>query len=311
MRSMLCAMCCLLALACGGGADGETDAGPAPVDSGPPVDGGLLGDEAFGELGGTSEGIAMVTLGGEDALVVTRGLASDRMLRVAPDGAVTELATVPGGLAIAQLADGAMLVCGRTSADTSAPGAIWRVEESGAASMLIAADPDGGELALANALAIAPDQSFFVFTDSDGDRVYRAGIDGSAYALVTDALDFPNGVAFAADGSAVFVAEWNGAARFPVMPDGSLGAPAVVVSDVQNPDGLVVAPDGALLVISSTRGVWRAEPGAPAAQLTRTPMLAANGALGRGAYGAGVLYVASLARTSLTRITLAGRVPGF
>lgn len=315
MNSKLGWVALLLSLqACGGGEamglDGGVDA--APADSGPRADAGLLAETLFGDLGGTSEGIAMVTLGGEDALVVTRGIGSDLVLRVAPDGTTTTFATVPGGLAMAQLADGALLVCGRTLSDSSAPGAVWRVETDGSASILISADPAGGDIGQANALAIAPDESFFVFTDSELDRVYRASIDGSGLALVTDALDFPNGVAFSADGSAVFVAEWNGAAvhRFAVS-SGELGAPEEVVTGIPNPDGVLVAPDGALLVVSSIRGVWRAVPGEAATQLARGPMLGANAALGRGAYGEGTLYVASLARTQLTRLDLGGRVSGF
>ena len=154
----------MLALcACGGGEAMDLDGGAdaAPSDAGPRPDGGLLGEMPFGELGGTSEGIAMVTLGGEDALVVTRGIGSDLVLRVAPDGTTTNFATVPGGLAIAQLSDGALLVCGRTVSEASAPGAVWRVETDGSASLLVSADPEGGDIGQANALALAPDESFF------------------------------------------------------------------------------------------------------------------------------------------------------
>ncbi|ACQ79672.1 SMP-30/Gluconolaconase/LRE domain protein [Beutenbergia cavernae DSM 12333] len=112
-----------------------------------------------------------------------------------------------------------------------------------------------GTLETPNAVVVAPDGTLYV-SDSgtqgarDG-RVFRFGPDGSGGPWFTQPLDFANGVALAADGGALYVAETfrPGITRIPIGDDGEPGAAQSVVElPGVLPDGVTLGPDGRLYV---------------------------------------------------------------
>lgn len=76
--------------------------------------------EAFASLPASSEGLAFGPgPDGETNLYV--GVRSHQVVRIAPDGTVTEHASIPEPVGVALGADGALVVCGTTS--STEPGA--------------------------------------------------------------------------------------------------------------------------------------------------------------------------------------------
>lgn len=86
---------------------------------------------------------------------------------------------------------------------------------------------------------------------------YRAFADGQLEQLGTG-LAFPNGVALNADESAVFLAETprNHILRFPIAPDGTVGAPTVFarLRGSPGPDGMAFDAEGRLYVAHHGEG---------------------------------------------------------
>src|SRR5690606_22042177 len=138
----------------------------------------------------TSEGLALGTFEGSSSIFV--GTIDDRVVRVTPDGVVHDFVAIEGPLGMEVRASGELVLCAKT--DEGVPG-IFEIAMDGTVTPLVLADPDGAAFGLTNNVTIAPDGSL-VFTDSDGDRVYRADADGSNVALVTDVITYPNGLAF-------------------------------------------------------------------------------------------------------------------
>ena len=286
------------------------DAGPVDAgisDAAPPIDAGPR-PMPFAELGGASEGIARGrTPAGESVLYV--GVRDGRVVRVAPDGTVSDLAQVDAPVGIAVAANGDVLVCGSTGPEMGAPSVLFAIDPmSGMRRTLVAAGPGGAPLGLCNYVAVAPDDSI-VFSDSEADRLIRADADGSGVALVTDAIDFPNGLAFSPDGATLYVASWAGAEVFALPFDralGTYGAPASALRGVANIDGLVALADGDLVLVTSAAGVQRVRPGGAPAVLygARLFMLPANGVMGDAAFGERTLYLTSLTRPTLARVDL-------
>jgi sugar lactone lactonase YvrE len=283
----LCA--CDGASAIDGGTDGgrEPDA-RAPADAGPAL-------EAFASLGANAEGIAL-----GDALYVST--LDDRIVRITADGTVSDFASIDDPLGIAVQSDGQLVVCAKTDAEVPV---VFLIATDGTSSVLVPSAPGGEPFALTNFVAIAPDGSL-VFSDSAGDRVYRADADGSNVALVTDAITYPNGMAFAADGSTLYVASWDAATVYALSFDaGTYGAPVASIETIPNIDGVVAASDGSLVLVTSTRGVVIATPGSDDSTTIvsmRDLVLPANAVLGEGAFGDGNLYIASLGENTVSRI---------
>lgn len=173
--------------------------------------------------------------------------------RVAPDGTVSEWANT-GGIpaATAFHRDGTMYV---TDSGPTRHG-------------ILTATPDGTIATLVDAYEGAPfngcnDLVFdaagvLYFSDPWGttleNRVggfYRLFPEGRLERL-DHGLAFPNGVALAADGSAVFLAEtWtNRIHRYAIRPDGSVGPrePFAVLGDPPGPDGMAFDVEGNLSV---------------------------------------------------------------
>lgn len=265
--------------------DAGSDAGPPAV-------------EVFAEIGALTEGIAIGrTADGAPVLVV--GTLDDRIVRVAPDGVVGDFVSIDDPLGIAVRDDGTLIVCAKDAAGV--PG-IFTVAPDGTIATLIASAPGGAPFALTNFVAIAPDGSL-VFSDSAGDALYRADADGSNVALVTDAISYPNGLAFSPDGSTLYVASWDTDTLYALpFAGGAYGAPAPHVTGVDTVDGIVATSTGALVLVTSSRGILLADPPATPELLAalRAITLPANGALGDAAFGASDLYVSSLGETAIS-----------
>lgn len=271
----------------------------AAVDTPPPQVGDV---ESFAEIESTSEGIAFGTRDGAPVLYVGAG---DAILRVRPDGTFEKWVDVPGVLGIAVRADGDVIACGKGEGDvgkSDMPGVLWRIGASGSKSVLVGPSPSAS-FKLTNFVAIAPDDSL-VFSDSAGNKLYRANADGTGVALITDAIVYPNGLAFSRDGKTLYVASWSGKKVWSLArkADGGYDAPVVAIDGVENVDGLTVGASGDLYLVCSGLGVLRARDGktsvvAPGSKFK----LPANGAFGVGAFG-DWLYVSNLIGFDVKRV---------
>lgn len=261
--------------------------------------------EAFAALGATSEGIAIGrTADGVPVMYV--GTLDDRIVRVAPDGVTGDFVTIHDPLGIAVRDDGTLVVCAKHPEAEGATPAIFSITPEGTITTLVPAAPGGTPFALTNFVAIAPDGSI-VFSDSAGDRVYRADADGSGLALVTDAITYPNGLAFSPDGATLYVASWDTETLHAIPFDastGAYGAPTPAITGIANVDGIVATAGGALVLVTSSRGILLVDPATPSAAPEllaplRAITLPANAVLGDAAFGPGELYVATLGETSV------------
>lgn len=164
----------------------------------------------------------VVGRGPEDVLVddsgrVLAGVADGRVLRMTPDGRHVEVLGDTGGrpLGLERLPDGAVAVC-------DARRGLLRLDVPTGAVETLVSDVDGKRMVFCNNSAIAPDGTVY-FSDSSrrlgidhwkGDllehsgtgRLLRRGLSAEVTVLL-DGLQFANGVALAADGSFVVVAE--------------------------------------------------------------------------------------------------------
>lgn len=294
----------------GTGADATAppDAGPTDAGGDPDAGGGVGTVEPVATLAGNSEGIALGhTAGGEPVLYVGL-LAQSEIVAVAPDGTATHVADVPRPLGIAVRADGDLVVCGKSDETDTAAGAVWRVSPTdGTATPLVESPAE--PLSNPNFVAIAPDGSL-LFSDNAANRVYRADADGGGLSLVTDAFTYPNGIAFAPDGATAYVSSWDTAVVYRLSFDaasGMYGAPEEALTDVTNVDGIVVAADGALVLVSNPEGILLVEPGSTEVTEIAPPRgfgLPANGAFGEGAYGDDWLYVSNLLGARVARVRI-------
>jgi sugar lactone lactonase YvrE len=296
----------VLSLGCAGpspAADSGVDA-PIVVDAAP-FDAGPMTVEVFANVGATTEGIAIGrTLDGVPVLYV--GTLDDRIVRIAPDGVVGDFVHIDGPLGIAIRDDGVLVVCAKQpDAMGGAPG-IFEVTADGVVSTLVATGPGGVDFGLTNFVAIAPDGSL-VFSDSMGNRLFRADADGSNVALVTDTITYPNGLAFSPDGTTLFVASWDTTTLHALSFDaatGAYGAPTAAIENVAHVDGIVTTSTGSLVLVTSSMGVLTVDPEAPTAApielaSTRAIALPANGTFGDSAFGVNELYLTSLGRQTV------------
>jgi len=270
----------------------EIDAAAEPSDAGP------RRVEVFAALGASSEGIAL----GRDAdgasriFVATR---DGRIVSVAPDGTVEDVATLESPVGIAVRSTGEIVACASNSAGASG---LFEVALDGTVTELTTTGPDG-PYQLTNFVAIAPDGSL-VFSDSMADRLYHSNADGTNVRLVTDAIDYANGLAFSADTSELFVASWATETLYAVPYDGtSFGMPMPRFEGILNVDGIV--PMGTeLVLITSNRGGLVVDPSMPTATprslFERTDItVPANAVFGDASFGTTELFVTSLGRPSL------------
>ena len=219
-------------------------------------------------------GTTLVPVGGrgpEDVLVddagrVYCGLSDGRIVRVAGhSGPVEIVATLPGRpLGLEFLGDGELVVC------ASGAGLLAVSLADGGVRTLVDR-VDGVSLGAVNNAAVGPDGSVY-FTDSSREfpvprwradlvrhtrsgRLFRRGPDGEVTELL-GGLDFANGVALAADGSYVAVAE-TGACRLQrVWLSGPrAGRSELLVGGLRGfPDNIALGSDGLIwIALPSTR----------------------------------------------------------
>lgn len=281
------------------------DAHVPEADAGPQL-------EAFADVGATTEGLAIGrTAAG--APVLYASTLDDRIVRVAPDGVVSDFVAVNDPLGIAIRDDGSLVVAAKRDEADGAAAVLLSITSDGAISELVSAGPGDAPLGRTNFVAIAPDGSL-VFSDSMANRLFRVDGDGANVALITDAITYPNGLAFSPDGATLYVASWDGRTVHALPFDraaSTYGAPSVAIENVANVDGVVATTDGALYLVTSARGILRVEPSSPSASASVAPAsavaLPANGVFGDAAFGETTLYVTSLASRSISRIVTADR----
>lgn len=277
------------------GSDAGSDAGvDASVDAAS-VDAGEEGPvRAFAEVGDSNEGItAGMNQAGDPVLFVS--LLEGPVVEVGVDGSVSTLATLDSPLGIAVRDDGNLVVC--------VAGGLVELGLDGTSTPLVETGTDQ-PFETVNYVVIAPDDSL-VFSDSGADRVYRTQADGSAIELVTDAIEYPNGLAFTAD-DRLLVASYDGNAVYGAdFADGAFGEFTIEIPDVDFVDGVVVGPDAAIYLVTSTAGVLRVvddvvetivDPG--------VIFLPANGTFGSEGFPTSTLYVSSLGGPSIYAIDL-------
>lgn len=269
-----------------------TDAPTTPVDAGPQR------VEVFAALGASSEGIAI----GHDASGASRiflALRDGRIVSVAPDGTVSDLAMIDAPVGIAFREPGEIIAC---ASDDGASG-LFSITLDGTVTLLTNEAPDG-LFGLTNFVAIAPDGSL-VFTDSMANRVYRADADGTNVAQITDAITYPNGLAFSPDGTQLYIASWDTTSLYVASFDaGTYGTPSVLMEVPLNVDGLVTRGASELVLITSMTGGVLVDTAMPTAASEsyfdrRAILVPANAVFGDATFGENELFVSALGRPSL------------
>lgn len=208
-----------------------------------------------------AEDVVVATSGPDEGCVFT-GTEEGSIFRISPDGAQIDCVARTGGrpLGIEWGADGRLVVC-------DAKRGLLRVDPAtGAVETIIdAADPAGPTLTFCNNAAVADDGSIW-FSDSSTKfgidrwkddflqvtrtgRLLRVDPDGT-WTTVRDGLAFANGVALAADGSYVCVAETSlrtVVRRWLTGPDA--GKEDLLCSDLPGyPDNIARGSDGLIWV---------------------------------------------------------------
>jgi gluconolactonase len=218
------------------------------------------------------------------------------------------------------LPDGTHLVC-----DGNAR-AVLRLDADGRKLGTASADSEGNPLRAPNDLTLA--KSGFYFTDPGGSSiekpigtVHYVTASGQTHA-VANGLAFPNGIALAADGRTLYVAESarNRILKFEVRPDGTLGPHSLFAElprksgqQIANePDGIALDRDGNLFVAHyGMRQVQVLAPDGrvlrsyPAGNLT-TSNVAFGGPTGSELYVTGALADERTSKGALFRLDLPG-----
>jgi sugar lactone lactonase YvrE len=211
------------------------------------------------------EGIAF---NGEGDLYV----AGNRALwRVSTDGEVTKIAELYSNLGLAPIGERDILMAdfGPTNRFNHGPnddGIVWRITPEGEKTRVV----DGG-IGDPNFVLVRSDGSFLVSDDAT-DEIFLVDLQGRV-TLLTDAMGHPNGLALAADGSTLYVAQIFGSLRPLViddrvwalpLEDGQLaGAPEVIarLGEGSANDGLALDVLGRIYVAANGTGqIWRIDP---------------------------------------------------
>lgn len=283
------------------GADAPIAAVDAPEGSDAPVtptDAGPQQVEIFAALGSQSEGIAL----GHDGAGASRiflALRDGRIVSVAPDATVTEIATLDALVGIAFREPGEIVACATHEGTVG----LHAVALDGTVSTLTGAAPDG-PYGLTNFVAVAPDGSL-VFTDSMANRVYRADADGANVAQLTDAITYPNGLAFSPDGTRLYIASWDTTTLWAASFDaGTYGTPAALMEVPMNVDGIVPRGASELVLVTSMSGGVLVDTAMPMAAARtyfdrRAILVPANAVFGDATFGEDELFVSALGRPSL------------
>jgi sugar lactone lactonase YvrE len=211
------------------------------------------------------EGIAF---NGEGDLYV----AGNRALwRVSTDGEVTQIAELYSNLGLAPIGERDILMAdfGPTNRFNHGPnddGIVWRITPEGEKTRVV----DGG-IGDPNFVLVRPDGSFLVSDDAT-DEIFLVDPQGRV-ALFTDAIGHPNGLALAADGSTLYVAQIFGSLRplviddrvwaLPLEDGQPAGAPNTIarLGEGAANDGLTLDELGRIYVAANGTGqIWRIDP---------------------------------------------------
>ncbi len=282
----------------GGASGGASDSGGSGGQSTPQA-----GDvEVFAELDSSSEGLAFGKNAQGDTILYVGMNSTDRIVTITDSGQVSEFASVKAPLGMALTQDGDLLVCGQDDSTGTTEGVIWKVTPQGDTSVFIRGDLEPFETT--NFIAVAPDDKI-VFSDSASERVYVTDSAGQNLAILASEIKYPNGMAFSADGTQLFVASWNNESVWTIPRDpkvGNYGPASEFLGGVKSVDGVLVMEAGDLVLITSGDGVVRAD-----ANGSEVFAAAANFsvAAGVGSYGAEWLYVTNLFGKKLSRVRFA------
>ncbi len=246
-------------------------------------------------------------------------VANRAVWEVHPDGSTTKLADSASNLGLAALgaediahADFGPRTWPRDGANDD--GVVWRITPEGDKTPIARGIGDP------NAIVVLPGGRLLV-SDDFTNNIYSVAPDGEV-RVFTDAIPFPNGLALAPDGSALYVAQ-----IFSAAPEGPLprrftefsdrvwklplagGEPAASpellfeTGGESGPDGLAMGPDGMLYLTAARAGqLWRIDPATRSGELLADdfPGLASL-AFGRGAFDSSSLYVVQIRGGRLLR----------
>lgn len=173
-----------------------------------------------------------------------------QVYRVEADGSGFREVTRTGGFSLGMAfgPDGALYVCDLKSAS------VLRVDVVTGAFTTFATGTPERPLVTPNYPAFDAEGRLYVSdsgsADEPGPGIYRFAPDGTGELWHAGPLHFANGLAFAPDFSALYVAETFAQAitRIEIAPDGSAGASTRVARVEALPDGLAVAPDDTIYV---------------------------------------------------------------
>ncbi|MCB9663005.1 MAG: SMP-30/gluconolactonase/LRE family protein [Alphaproteobacteria bacterium] len=231
----------LLVAGCAAGAGSPDDTDTDTLDVQCPAPGAP--EVVVDGLVGGSEGVAVAPDGA--AFVV----AADRLVEITPEGGVTDVAPVRGGVGAVWWRDAVWVATGKDASGADAP-ALVEVSRAGE----VTRHPLQ-TLGRPNFLAPTPWGTLLVSDDFDT-RIaeWRDGAD----TIWAEEVPSPNGMGFSADGRALFVASTFGdeALRAIAVEGEVAGALSLLAPfpDLSAPDGLVVAADGSVLVALNLTG---------------------------------------------------------
>jgi sugar lactone lactonase YvrE len=223
-----------------------------------------------------------------------------------PDGSVTKLCDVHLHLGQAGIGERDILAAdfGPTNVFRDGPnddGLVWRITPEGDKTVVATgiADP--------NFIVVRKDGSFLV-SDDGTDKIYLVDLDGTV-SIWSDAIDYPNGMAFSLDGSTLYVAQIFSALD-PVVAtdkvwalpveDGRPAGPPELVAETggEGVDGLAMDELGRVYIADNGAGkIWRFDP------QTRESVLVAEGmpavaslVFGEGGFDHNAIYATSTFR---------------
>lgn len=245
--------------------------------------------------------------------------ANRAVWEVAPDGAVRPLASFASNLGLAAIGSRDILMAdfGPLVAPQAGPnrdGVVWRITPEGDTTRVAEGVGDP------NAIVVLPTGELLV-SDDFTHNIYLVGRNG-AVSVFSDAIPFPNGLALAPDGSALYVAqifskapdeppparftEFSDAVwRLPLRDFRPAGPPTVLfrTGGATGPDGLAMDANGMLYLSAAREGqLWRIDPATGAGELLADglPGLASL-AFGQGAFDHHSLYATQIRGGRLLR----------
>lgn len=245
-----------------------------------------------------TEGLTFGADGRLYASVLADGGAPDTIVAIAPDGSFAAVGTTPSALGLARLGN-ELLVAGIET------GALYRFDPATGDYATVATG-----LGAPNFVVTAPTGTILVSDDSFGvNRVSEVTPAGETSVWTAD-VPSPNGMAFAADGGALYVVatfEGEGLYRVAVDAAGRAGD-AVKIVDLpggSTPDGLARDTAGNFYVALNLAGeIARVSPSGQLTTVATGVRGVASLALGQGTYDRCSLYATNLLGDVIWRIAV-------